>query len=102
MADSSSVILRKEDKLKGSANYYVWALKLRAMLKAEGQWGITKTQQIPTVFPVTIDGDVMTEAQLKKKKILACRTIMISVSDDLIDLIAEHADPAMAWKTLKD
>ena len=44
----------------------------------------------------------MTEAQLKKRKTLACRLILLSVSDDLIDLIAEHSDPAMAWKTLKD
>ena len=44
----------------------------------------------------------MTEAQLKKRKTLACRLILLSVSDDLIDLIAEHSDPAVAWKTLKD
>ena len=28
--------------------------------------------------------------------------ILLSVSDDLIDLIAEHSDPALAWKTLKE
>ena len=44
----------------------------------------------------------MTEAQLKRNKTLACRLILLSVADDLIDLIAEHSDPAIAWKTLKD
>ena len=28
--------------------------------------------------------------------------ILLSISDDLIDLIAEHSDPALAWKTLKE
>ena len=27
---------------------------------------------------------------------------MLSVADDLIDLIAEHSDPVVAWKILKD
>ena len=93
---------REGDKLKGSSNYYVWALKIRAMLHAEGQWAITEIEQTHIVFPVTLDSEAMTEAQLKRKKILACRLILLSVADDLIDLIVEHSDPAIVWKTLKD
>ena len=37
-----------------------------------------------------------------KKKILACRLILLSVTDDLVDLVAEHIDPAIAWKALKE
>ena len=93
---------REGDKLKGSSNYYVWAPKMRAILCAEGQWTITATEQTYTMFLVTIDGEAMTKAQLRRKKTLACRLILLSVADNLIDLIAEHLDPAIAWKTLKD
>ena len=41
MAESSSITIREEDKLKGMSNYYVWALKMRAILRAEGQWSVT-------------------------------------------------------------
>ena len=54
------------------------------------------------MFPVTIDSEAMTEAQLRRKKTLACCLILLSVTNDLIDLIVEHSDPAIAWKTLKD
>ena len=102
MTETTTIAFREGDKLKGSSNYYVWALKMRAMFRAEGQWAITETVQIHTVFPVTLDGEAMTEAQLKRKKTLACRLILLSVANDLIDLIAEHSDPAVVWKTLKD
>ena len=102
MTDSNKAVFKDRDKLKGSSNYYVWALKMRAILWAEGQWAVTETQQTPTIFPVTIDDEAMTEAQIKKRKTLACCLILLSISDDLIDLIAEHSDPAVAWKTLKD
>ena len=102
MTETSTIAFREGDKFKGSSNYYVWALKMRAMLHAEGQWTIIETEQTHTVFPVTLDGEAMTEAQLKQKKTLACRLILLFVADDLIDLIAEHLDPAIAWKTLKD
>jgi len=44
MVDSSSVAFREGDKLKGFPNYYVWALKIRVMLRTEGQWIVTKTE----------------------------------------------------------
>jgi len=53
-------------------------------------------------FAVYIDGEIDTEGQLKKKRVLVCRLILMSVSDDFIDLIAEHKDPAVVWKALKD
>jgi len=102
MAKSSSVAFREADKLKGMQNYYVWALKMRAVLREEGQWAIIENEQSPVAYPVTIDGEAYTEAQLKKKKILACRLLLLSVTDELIDLIAEHSDPAIVWKTLRN
>jgi len=40
MVESSSIIIREGDKLKGMANYYVWALKMRAILRTENQWSV--------------------------------------------------------------
>ena len=102
MADGTSVAFREGDKLKGLTNYYVWALKMRAVLRAEGHWGITEQVHENTNYPVTIDGESYTESQLKRKRALACRLILLSVSDDLVDLVADHSDPAQAWKVLKD
>ena len=102
MTDMSGNIFRESDKLKGSSNYYVWALKMRATLRAEGQWNVTETEQKPDSYPVTIEGEAMTEIQLKRKKTLACRLLLMSVADDVVDLVAEHTDPAVAWKALKD
>jgi hypothetical protein len=36
MAENSNVTFREVDKLKDLSNYYVWALKMRANLRAEG------------------------------------------------------------------
>ena len=102
MADTSSYIFRESDKLKGSSNYYVWPLKMKATLRAEGQWNITETEQRPENYPIAIEGEAMTEIQLKRKKTLACRLLLMSVADDVVDLVAEHTDPVVAWKALKD
>jgi len=102
MTESSSVAFREAEKLKGMQNYYVWALKMRAVLRAEGQWAITENEQLPTAYPIMIDGEAHTEAQLKKKKLLACRLLLLSVTDELVDLIAKHTDPTAAWKTLRN
>ena len=102
MTKTAGTVIREGDKLKGASNYYVWAFKMRTILRREGQWAITETEQSHAVFPVTIDGEVMTEAQLKQKKTLACRLILLSVADDLVDLVAETSDPAVVWKTLKE
>ena len=76
---------------------------MRPVLRTEGQWSITETEQRPATYPAMIDGETTTKAQLKKKKkILACRLLLLSVTDDLIDLIVEYTDPAAAWKVLKD
>jgi len=99
---TDSLAFREGDKLKGLANYYVWALKMRAVLKAEGQWAITETQQEHIEFPVRIDGEIFNEAQLKKRKMQTCRLILLSVVDDLIDLVAECSDPTAMWQTLKN
>ena len=102
MVEFTNAAFREGDKLKGASNYYVWALKMRAVLQAEVQWSIIEGKQRPATYPTMIDGETMTEAQLKKKKILACRLLLLSVTEDLIDLIAEYTDPTAAWKALKD
>jgi hypothetical protein len=101
MGDSSSITIRDADKLKGQHNYYVWALKLRAILRGENLWAISETVQNPVVYPATIDGEAMTEVQLRKRKATATRILTLAINDDLVDMVAAHADPALAWAALK-
>ena len=100
---SSNVSIRERDKLKGLSNYYVWALKFRAILRGESLWAITEEESRPEQYPVTIDGEQYTQIQLKKKKAAAaCKILTMAVIDDLVDTVAVHIDPALAWKALKD
>jgi hypothetical protein len=101
MGDSSSITIRDADKLKGQHNYYVWSLKLRAILRGENLWAISETVQNPVVYPATIDGEAMTEVQLRKRKATATRILTLAINDDLVDMVAAHADPALAWAALK-
>jgi len=57
MVENSNATFKEADKLKGMSNYYVWSLKMRAVLRVESQWAITETAQTHTVYPVTIDGE---------------------------------------------
>ena len=98
----SNISIRETDKLKGLSNYYVWALKLRAILRGESLWAMTEEESRPEQYPVTIDGEQYTQIQLKKRKAVACKILTMAVIDDLVDTIAAHTDPALAWKALKD
>ena len=101
MSDNSSDNIIDSDKLRGQENYYVWALKLRAILRGENLWTITDSVQSPLAFSVTIDGEQMTEIQLRKRKAMATRILTLVVTDDIVDMAASHADPALAWAALK-
>jgi hypothetical protein len=103
MGDASNLSLREVDKLKGQTNYYVWSLKVRAIMRAEGMWTYSESEiPNPATFPTVVDGEQVTEAIFKKKKALAMRVLTLSVADDLVDLVAAHTDPSKAWKALKD
>ena len=54
---SSNVSICEADKLKGLSNYYVWGLKMRAILRGELLWAISEEESRPEVYPVTIDGE---------------------------------------------
>ena len=101
MSDSSSINIRENDKLKGQENYYVWALKLRTILRGENLWSITENVQSPLAYLATIDREQMTEIQLRKRKATATRILTLAVNDDIVDMVALHADPALARVALK-
>jgi hypothetical protein len=101
MSETSNIGFHESDKLKGLSNYCVWGLKMRAYLRGESLWTITESEQRPAAFPVQIDGEQFTKVHLRKKKVVACRAIAMAVADDLVDLVAGHTDPALAWKALK-
>ena len=48
MVESS--VVREGEKLIGTKNYYIWSLKMRAILRGEGMWPLTKAEQNPTTF----------------------------------------------------
>ena len=98
---SEHLTMKEGEKLRGLENYYVWSLKTRSILKAERLWLITETKLTPDVFPVSIQGEQLTESQLETRKAIACRLIITSVADDLISLVADHSDPSEAWNELK-
>lgn len=99
MAESS--MIHEGDKLKGYENYYVWSLKMRGILRAEGHWAITEEEQNPEGYPCYLDGEEFDETLLRKKKAVACKVFLLSVSDHLINIVAAHTDPALVWKELK-
>ena len=101
MTNSSSINIRENDKLKGQDNYYVWVLKLRAILKAENLWSITESVQIPLAYPATLDGEQMTEVQLRKWKATATQILTLAINDDIVDIVASHAYPVHTWAALK-
>jgi len=44
MAEAGKVEFKEGDKLKGPSNYYIWTLKMRAVMRVEGQWSITEIE----------------------------------------------------------
>ena len=99
---NNNVSIREIDKLKGLSNYYVWGLKLRAILRGESLWAITEEEIRPDQYPVMVDGELYTQIQLKKKKAAACKILIMVVCDDLVDIVAAYTDPALVWKALKN
>ena len=99
---TETAILEKSEKLKGIENYHIWSLKTKRNLRAESFWYITEEERKPETFPATMENESITEVVFNKRKALACRLIANSVSDDIVDLIQDHTDPAIIWKELKE
>jgi hypothetical protein len=69
MAESSSNIsIGESNKLAGMANYYVWSLKMLAILRRENLWDVTSEKALLAAFPAVIGGTSVTEIQLRKMK----------------------------------
>jgi hypothetical protein len=56
---------------------------------------------VPEASPTNIAGRSIMQVQLASMKAAAMSTLTLSVSDDLIDTVAVHVDPALAWAALK-
>jgi hypothetical protein len=94
MADTQNLSFGESNKLEGETNYNVWRLKVKVLFKRENMWEFTETKTIPAAFLVHIGG-----RQLKNK---AISFLVMAVKDDLVNIIAEHDDPADAWRALQD
>lgn len=62
---------------------------------------MSETVHAQLAYLVTIDGEAMIEVQLRKRKATATKILTIAVNDDLVDMVATHTDPALAWAALK-
>ena len=71
-------------------------------MRGESLWAITEEEIRPDQYPVTVDGEQYTLAQLKRKKALACKILVMAVYDDMVDTVASHTNPTLAWRALKD
>ena len=47
-------------------------------------------------FSIVIDGENLTKTLFKKEKAAACKTIIISVANVLVDIIANYIGPTLA------
>lgn len=102
MGDSQNIRdFGEANKLAGLTNYYVWSLKVLALLRAEGLWELTETQFSLASFLADYAGENVTATKLKKMKALAVKILTMSVKDDLIDIVTEYTDPSAAWAALK-
>jgi hypothetical protein len=103
MADHGSKLeVGKANKLTGTSNYYVWSLKMRAILLREGMWDITKNAFNPDAYPMVIDGVPRTEVQVRKMKDTAVLGLIMSMHNDIIDIVVAHRCPVAAWLALRN
>ena len=75
---------------------------MRIILRGEEMWTITKKETNPASFPVKIDREDLTKVQFWRRKDLACKVILMSVADDLVDTIVDLTYPAKVWAALKE
>jgi hypothetical protein len=103
MADHGSKLeVGKANKLTGTSNYYVWSLKMRAILRREGMWDITENAFNLDAYPVVIDCVARMEVQVRKMKDTAVSGQILSVHNDIIDVVAAHRCPTAAWLALRN
>ena len=89
------------NKLARLKNYCIWSLKIRTLLRIEGLQELTKAFFSPTSFPADYARMNIIAVKLKKLKVLAIKILIMSVNDDLINIVAEQTKPTTAWAALK-
>jgi hypothetical protein len=101
MADHGSKLeVGEANKLTGTPNYYVWSLKMRAILCREGIWDITENAFNLDAYPVVIDGVPRTEVQVRKMKDTVVSGLILLVHNDIIDVVVAHRCLATVWLAL--
>ena len=74
---------------------------MRAILKKKNWWEITQNELIPEAFSTNIADKSIMQVQLASIKVAAMSALTLFVLDDLIDTIAIHVDPTLAYAALK-
>jgi hypothetical protein len=82
--------IRDLNKLKRLSKYYIWSLRLRAILRKEGHRSYSKSVITIASFSILIKRVNLIEAIFKKKKSFACKIIILSIADDRVDKITHY------------
>ena len=72
------------------------SFKIKAILRAESKWSIIELETTSAAFPIIVDGKQLTKIQFKKKKNAAWSLIILSVSNDIVDLVVGFINPTLA------
>jgi hypothetical protein len=74
---------------------------MEAILRREKLWNIVETKRTISTFPVTIDSITYeSEERLNSEKQKARSSLILSVADSLIGIVAGKRDPADSWDVL--
>ncbi|CAM6124546.1 unnamed protein product [Calypogeia fissa] len=81
-------------KLEGSANYCVWAYRVKQLLKLEEAWSVVE-RQVPS------DPNGSDYRQIEDKKQKARLILTFTLGNSVIGIISNLRDPAEIWARLK-
>lgn len=84
-------------------NYHVWAIKMRAHLKALGLWDVIIDDSEPTPLQETATLNLIKRHEEEKaKKPKAIAYLFSAVSDRVFSRIMNYESPKEAWEKLKE
>ena len=75
---------------------------MKAILRSKKLWSVTEHEVVTVADPVVSDDEQILDEELERKKAIAYELILMSVTDEVVELIADYTDPARAWRMLRE
>jgi hypothetical protein len=89
-------------KLQGLSDYNIWGIKMEAIYRKEQVWGIVENKTTPVAFHFTLNRALYAnEDKLNKIKATVRSSMILSVSNKVIPLLAKKLDPAYSRNLLR-